>query len=119
MPKVALKNVQLTVEESKVKEFLALGYSLIDNDGKIIKTGQATDLKSIKAENETLKSELLKYKDIDLEEVKNFREQKEALEVEITTLKAGNDALNSKIEKLEKANEKLKAENEKLKASDK
>lgn len=62
MPVVMKENKQLTIAEDKINEFLELGYSLLDKEGKIIKTGQATDLKSIKAENDTLKAELTKLK---------------------------------------------------------
>jgi cell division protein FtsB len=62
MPKVIKGNRQLTVAEEKVNEFLTLGWSLINDKGDIIEVGQATDLKSIKAENDTLKAELAKLK---------------------------------------------------------
>ena len=62
MPKVIKGNVQLTIEEHKIDEFLKLGYSLIDENGNITKVGEATTLEAIKAENATLKTELTKVK---------------------------------------------------------
>lgn len=62
MPKVLKGNKQLTVAEEKVGEFLQLGYSLIDEEGNIIKPGVATSLKELKDENSTLKAELTKVK---------------------------------------------------------
>lgn len=62
MPKVLKGNKQLTVAEEKVGEFLQLGYSLIDEKGNIVKAGEATSLKELKEENNTLKAELAKLK---------------------------------------------------------
>jgi predicted nuclease with TOPRIM domain len=64
MPKVLKGNKQLTVAEEKVNEFLQMGYNLIDDEGKIVKAGQATTLKDIKAENDTLKA---KYSELEKE----------------------------------------------------
>lgn len=62
MPRVMKENKQLTISEDKAKEFLELGYSLIDDKGNIVQAGTATSLTEIKAENDTLKAELTKVK---------------------------------------------------------
>lgn len=82
MPVVMKGNKQLTVEEHKVKEFLGMGYSLIDEDGNITQAGNATSLAEIKAENLTLKAELTKYKSIEAENA--------ALKAEIEELKVAS-----------------------------
>lgn len=62
MAQVMKGNKQLTINEDKVREFLELGYSLIDKEGNIVKAGMATSLKEIKEENATIKSEINKLK---------------------------------------------------------
>jgi hypothetical protein len=56
MPLVQRDNRQLKVSEDKLEEFLTLGYSQINDEGKIITPGKAITYEDIKAENETLKS---------------------------------------------------------------
>lgn len=89
MIQVIKGNVQLTINEDKLDEFLKLGYSQIDEKGEIVKAGQATTLKEIKEENMTLKAELAKYQAINLEEI-------EAIKAENETLKAELEAANKK-----------------------
>lgn len=91
MPVVMKGNKQLTVAEHKIKEFLAIGYSLIDEEGKIVQAGNATSLTEIKSENATLKAELAKYQSINLEEI-------EAIKAENETLKAQIEDLTSQLE---------------------
>ena len=87
-------NKQLTVAPEKVKEYLSIGYSEIDEEGKVLQVGEATDLKDIKAENDTLKAKLAEYKD-NIEKLDQFEEvqkENEALKAENTDLKAQLEA---------------------------
>lgn len=66
---VVKKNKEMKILESQKDEFLALGYSVIDEAGKIVEAGNAitvVDLKSLvdtlKLENEKLKAENKKLK---------------------------------------------------------
>ena len=81
-------NRQLTIQEEQLSEMLAKGYSRIDKEGKIVEAGQATTLKEIKAENDTLKAELVKYQSINLEEVEATKAENDTLKAELETLKA-------------------------------
>ncbi|MEG1870773.1 MAG: hypothetical protein RR192_02105, partial [Peptostreptococcaceae bacterium] len=56
------QNKELTILESQKDSFLALGYSVIDKEGRIIEAGNATEYIDLKAENITLKSEITKLK---------------------------------------------------------
>lgn len=99
-------NRQLTIQEEQLSEMLAKGYSRIDNEGKVVEVGQATTLKEIKAENDTLKAELAKYADAEksIEAFEKYKAESmdkiakaEALEAENVELKAQIEALNSQI----------------------
>lgn len=82
---VKKQNKELTVLESQKGSFLALGYSVIDDNGDIIEAGNATEYGDLKTENETLKTEN-------------------------TKLKSEIKKLNSKIKTLENENKKLKSD---------
>ena len=84
-------NKQLTVAAEKVNEYLSIGYSEIDEDGKVLQVGEATDLKDIKAENDTLKAKLAEYKD-NIEKL----DQLEALQAENANLKTQLEAATKK-----------------------
>ena len=84
-------NKQLTVAPEKVKEYLSIGYSEIDEKGEVLQVGEATDLKDIKAENDTLKAKLAEYKD-NIEKL----DQLEALQAENADLKAQLEAATKK-----------------------
>lgn len=90
-------NRQLTIQDEQLSEMLAKGYSRIDEKGEILEHGAATELKDIKAENDTLKAKLAEYKD-NSEKLDQF----EALEKENTELKAQAEALNVQIAELSK-----------------
>lgn len=56
-------NKQLDVSEEYKEIYKSLGYSIVNEEGKIVEAGHATSLAEIKEENNTLKikySELLK-----------------------------------------------------------
>lgn len=97
MPKMIKANKELNVADEKVVEFLKLGYSQIDEDGKIVKVGEATDLKDIKAENDTLKAKLAEYQE-NAEKIEKVAE------------------LEAKLAEYEKANQELAAQLEEAKA---
>ena len=100
MPLMIKGNCEKTVEESQVNKFLALGFSLLDDKGKIVKYGDPQSKDDFRNENETLKTEIAKVK-----------RENETLKIENEELKAENETL--KIE-----NETLKAEsNEKESAT--
>lgn len=86
MSKIVQKaNGQLTINDDSLENYLELGYSEIDGEGKIVTTGKASTLKDVQAENDTLKAELAKYQAIDLEDV-------EAMKTELIALKADKKA---------------------------
>lgn len=101
-------NKQLTVATEKVKEYLSIGYSEIDEEGKILRVGEATDLKDIKAENADLKAKLAEYQTVSLEEIEAIKSSQEALIAESSNK-------DIEIDTLRKENEALKAENANLK----
>lgn len=84
MAKVLKGNKQLTVDETKVEEFLQLGYSQIDEKGEIIKPGKATSEKELKEENATLKAENQKSK----KAIEKLKAENEKLKAELEKLKA-------------------------------
>lgn len=81
---VKKQNKELTILESQKESFLALGYSVIDNDGNLVEAGKATEYADLRIENDTLKSEVIELKD-------------------------ANKKLEDKVKKLEAENKKLKA----------
>lgn len=81
---VKKQNKELTITESQKDSYLALGYSVIDDEGNVKEAGNATEYADLKLENNTLKSEN-------------------------TKLKADNDKLKAKAKSLEAENKKLKA----------
>ena len=84
-------NKQLTVLDEKVTEFLKMGYSEVNKEGEILQVGEATDLKDIKAENDTLKAKLAEYK----ENIDKL-DQCEAIQAENVELKAQLEAATKK-----------------------
>lgn len=90
-------NKQLKVDEASKEVYLALGYSVIDEDGEITELGNATTFKGIKSEMETLKSKLAEYK-ANSEKLDQF----EAIQKENEELKAANETLNAQIAELSK-----------------
>ncbi len=50
-------NCEKIVSEEKVSEFIELGYSLLDDKGKVIKHGNPQNKDDFRAENEALKHE--------------------------------------------------------------
>lgn len=79
-------NKQLTISEQALPQFLGMGYSQIDENGKIVKQGEAKTEADLKAENNTLKAEIDKLKS------------------ENETLKAENDTLKAENVELKEAN---------------
>ena len=56
MALVKKANTELTVPEEKIKEYLNLGYSLIDKSGKVLEKGKLQSKDDLASENEELKS---------------------------------------------------------------
>lgn len=81
---VKKQNKELTILESQKDSFLALGYSVINEEGGIVEAGKATEYSDLKLENETLKTE------------------NTALKAENEKLKKGNEKLKAENEKLKK-----------------
>ena len=77
-------NKQLRINETDKDVYIALGYSVLDEDGKVIELGNAVSTSAIKAENTSLKAKLAEYKDIKVEN--------EALKAENADLKAQLEA---------------------------
>lgn len=91
-------NKQLKINEDAKGVYLSLGYSVIDEEGKIVEAGQATSLAEIKAENATLKSKLAEYKDnsAKLDEFEAIQAQNEALKVANADLTGQLEAATNK-----------------------
>lgn len=86
MALVKRANCERIVPDEKVNEFLALGYSLIDKDGTVLKKGKAQSKEDL----------LVAYKDAQAEntelhaEIVRLKNENDALRAEIETLKANN-----------------------------
>ncbi len=88
---VMRKNKQLQIPDEKLEEFLAMGYSSIDEKGEVIIAGKVTTLAGYEAENNSLKAENAELK----KEIEN-------LKAENTQLKENNSAKNKDQEKKQK-----------------
>ena len=88
---VKKKNKEMQILASQKDSYLALGYSVIDKNGVIIESGNATTVADFQTLVATLKAENVK-------------------------LTEENEKLKSEQKKIKTENTKLKTENEKLKA---
>lgn len=68
-------NKQLKISEANKEVYKSLGYSVIDEKGRIQEAGHATSLAEIKAENNTLRS---KYSEL-LKENEKLKKENEKL----------------------------------------
>ena len=59
---VIKKNKELIVADEKLQEFIDMGYTQIDEKGKVIKAGKVNTLAAYQAENTQLKEEIDKLK---------------------------------------------------------
>ena len=83
-------NKQLRINETDKDVYLALGYNILDEDGKVTELGNAVSTSAIKAENTSLNSKLAEYKE-NIEKLDQFEEvqkENEALKAENADLKA-------------------------------
>ena len=91
-------NKQLRINETDKDVYLALGYNILDEDGKVTELGNAVSTSAIKAENTSLKAKLAEYKE-NIEKLDQFEEiqkENEALKVENADLKAQLEAATKK-----------------------
>ena len=84
-------NKQLRINETDKDVYLALGYNILDEEGKVIELGNAVSTSAIKAENTSLKAKLAEYKE-NIEKL----DQLEALQAENADLKAQLEATTKK-----------------------
>lgn len=84
-------NKQLRINETDKDVYLALGYNILDEEGKVIELGNAVSTSAIKAENTSLKAKLAEYKD-NIEKL----DQLEALQAENASLKEQLEAATKK-----------------------
>ena len=68
---VIKKNKELIVADEKLQEFIDMGYTQIDEKGKVIKAGKVNTIAAYQAENTQLKEEIEKLK---AENVKSKKE---------------------------------------------
>ena len=59
---VIKKNKELIVADEKLQEFIDMGYTQIDEKGKVIKAGKVNTIAAYQAENTQLKEEINKLK---------------------------------------------------------
>ena len=59
---VIKKNKELIVTDEKLQEFIDMGYTQIDEKGKVIKAGKVNTIAAYQAENTQLKEEIEKLK---------------------------------------------------------
>ncbi|EKY23890.1 hypothetical protein [Clostridium celatum] len=59
---VIKKNKELIVADEKLQEFIDMGYTQIDEKGKVIKAGKVNTIAAYQAENTQLKEEIDKLK---------------------------------------------------------
>ena len=86
-------NKQLRINETDKDVYLALGYNILDEEGKVIELGNAVSTSAIKAENTSLKAKLAEYKE-NIEKLDQFEE----VQKENEALKAENADLKSQLE---------------------
>ena len=96
-------NKQLRINETDKDVYIALGYSVLDEDGKVIELGNAVSTSAIKAENTSLKAKLAEYKE-NIEKLDQFEE----VQKEIEALKAEKETLVAELEPLKAENASLK-----------
>lgn len=72
---VIKKNKQLQVADEKLEEFIEMGYTQIDENGKVIKAGKVNTIAAYKTENNLLKVENTKLK----KEIENLKAENEQL----------------------------------------
>lgn len=78
---VIKKNKQLQVADEKLAEFIEMGYSQIDENGKVIQQGKANTIAAYETENNLLKVENTKLKK-EIEKLKAENEQLKAINLE-------------------------------------
>ena len=59
---VIKKNKEIIVVDEKLQEFIDMGYTQIDEKGKVIKAGKVNTIAAYQAENTQLKEEIEKLK---------------------------------------------------------
>ena len=59
---VIKKNKELIIADEKLQEFIDMGYTQIDEKGKVIKAGKVNTIAAYQAENTQLKEEIEKLK---------------------------------------------------------
>ena len=91
-------NKQLRINETDKDVYLALGYNVLDEEGKVIELGNAVSTSAIKAENTSLKAKLAEYKDNieKLDQLAEVQKENEALKAENADLKAQLEAATKK-----------------------
>jgi cell shape-determining protein MreC len=82
-------NKQLDINEIQKDVFLALGYSVVNQEtGEIQEAGQATTLSDLKTENATLKEKLSEYKEVKVEN-ETLKKQVEDLTAQLEATSKG------------------------------
>lgn len=98
MVKVKKNNKELTIHEIQKESYLALGYSVIDENGIIVEHGNATGIAELKAENTTLKAENIELKAENIE----LKSKNAELEKQLTLLKEKETSASEDQEKKQK-----------------
>lgn len=104
MIQVQRGNKQLTIPETSLEQYLTMGYSQIDENGNVITPGDAVTTADIKAENKTLKAQLIK-----------LQKENETLKSDKDKIAAENKTLTSEIEELKKSVEDPEVDSKKTK----
>lgn len=102
MPLMIKGNCEKTVEENQVNKFLALGFSLLDDKGKIVKYGDPQSKDDFRNENETLKANIAEVKS----ENSKLKAENEELKTDNEKLKAENETIMAELNKLKEASTK-------------
>lgn len=88
---VVRKNKEMKIMASQKNEFLALGYSVIDESGKIIESGNALTIADFQALVTTLNLDNSRLK----EEVEKLKSEQKKIKTENTKLKTENEKLKA------------------------
>ena len=103
---VRKSNKELTVPEDQKERYLSLGFSVFDEDGKLLEEAPANDVGALQAKIVTLMAEK---KDLEAT-LDMFTSENEQLSREVEVLTAERDNLKTEIEKLSSKKTTKKAE---------
>lgn len=107
MAKVRRDNVELTVDESVISQYLEMGYSQVSEGGKVLKAPAPNSLEELKKRVTELTTQLTQAN----KENQKLRESNTQLSKELEESKAKVEELGVEVDELEDENKILKSRN--------